>query len=404
MRTYSYRGFDASGAGRTGLIEARDAKEARERLATRGVLPQDVVPAEERRGRMGMPRVDRLRIPARVAFYRELGVLLGAGLPLVHAVEILMESPELGIPVARLATVRDRIREGSSLMLALAAVVPDLKAYEQAILDVGERTGSLDTVLERLAQFLEEQERLREKIVSALIYPLIILVFALVVAVGLLGFVVPAAASVITEQAGMTMPLLTRGMMAAGRVLKVLLPLVMLAGFGGWIGWRRRWAHDPEWRIRVDQRLFRLPLVGRGYRLAANLRFSRTLAILLQGGVGLVEALVLAGRATGSAWIAGAMEVQAETVKQGSSLADALRRIPPLASSLPAWVQAGEASGALERLLETAGNTYQHQWDRTVARTLGWLEPVLIIALGLFVLLVTLSVLLPIMSLNQMLG
>ena len=156
-------------------------------------------------------------------------------------------------------------------------------------------------------------------------------------------------------------------------------------------------------RCALDRFYFRLPLIGRGYAIVANLRCVRTLAIMLKGGVGLVDALPLAGRSTGSAWVASLMEREADAVRHGSSLADAIRRVPPLAVSLPAWIQAGEASGALEKLLETAGDAFQHQWNRFATRTLSWLEPALIFLIGLFVLLVTLSVLLPIVSMNKML-
>jgi general secretion pathway protein F len=118
----------------------------------------------------------------------------------------------------------------------------------------------------------------------------------------------------------------------------------------------------------------------------------------------MVEALALAGRATGSAWVGRLAEEESKAVRHGSSLADAIRRIPPLAAALPAWIQAGEASGSLEKLLETAGTAMQQRWNRFVTRTLSWLEPVLIFSVGAFVLLVVLSVLLPIVSLNKLIG
>ena len=406
MRTFAYKGFDSAGAVRRGLIEAQDLKEAREKLMARGVLPQQVSPSESVAGaRLSARRGISFKAESRVAFYRELGVLLGAGLPLVAAMEILMESPELGVSPSLLAGVRDRIREGASLAVALSTMAPYIKPYEKAILEVGEKSGNLEAMLERLALFLEEQEHLREKIVSAMIYPAIILAFAIVVAVVLLGFVVPAAASVISEQSDkLQLPLLTRFMMMLGRVLLFGVPVALLAGLFGRSYLKQRMATEPALRYRLDQWLFQMPLVGRGYVIAVNLRCARTLSILLQGGVGLVDAMALAGRSTGSVWVAHLMEAEAESIRHGSSLADAMRRIPPLARSLPAWIQAGEASGALERLLDTAGNAYQHQWNRYVSRTLSWLEPILILAIGIFVLLVTLSVLLPIISLNQTLG
>jgi general secretion pathway protein F len=406
MRTFAYKGFDSAGAVRRGLIEAQDLKEAREKLMARGILPGQVLPSESADGALLSSRSGiSFKAESRVAFYRELGVLLGAGLTLVAAMEILMESPELGVSPTLLAGVRDRIREGASLATALSAMAPYIKPYEKAIMEVGEKSGNLEAMLERLALFLEEQEHLREKIISALIYPAIILGFAVVVAVVLLGFVVPAAASVISEQSDkIQLPLLTRIMMLLGRVLLFGLPVALLVGLFGRSYLKQRLASDPVLRYRVDQWFFQSPLVGRGYTIVANLRCARTLSILLQGGVGLVDALALAGRSTGSVWVAHLMEAEADSIRHGSSLADAIRRVPPLSRSLPAWIQAGEASGALERLLDTAGNAYQHQWNRYVSRTLSWLEPILILAIGLFVLLVTLSVLLPIISLNQMLG
>jgi general secretion pathway protein F len=400
VKTFAYRAYDRGGAARRGLIEAQDLKDARERLTARGLLPERVEPAEGG----ATSRDPVFGVETRVAFYRELGVLLGAGLPLTHTLEILMETPELGLSPRLLAEVRDRVREGASLASALGASAPRVKPFERAILEVGERSGSLEPMLDRLASFLEEQQRLHERIVSSLAYPAIILVFALVVAVVMLGFVVPSAAAVLMEQERIELPALTRFMMGVGRFLRVAAPAGLLAGWGGWLWLRRRLAADAGLRERLDTAWFRLPLIGRGYRIVVNLRCARTLAILLKGGVGLVEALPLAGRATGSAWVSRLMAAETDAVRHGSTLADAMRRIPPLAASLPAWIQAGEASGALERLLDTAGNAYQHQWNRFVTRAMGWLEPALIVLIGAFVLLVTLSVLLPVISLNRLLG
>lgn len=405
MRTFSYKGYDSTGAVRRGLIEALDLKEARDRLMTRGILPETVEAAGRESADLRPWRLSQtFNVEARVAFYQELGVLLTAGLPLVNALEILMESPELGVSAALLARVRDQVKEGSSLAAALSQAAPEVQAFEKAILEVGERSGGLDGMLERLAQFLDEQKQLRERIISALIYPSIIMVFALLVAVVMLGFVVPSAAAVLAEHSKEPLPVLTRYMMLAGRILLWALPVAVLAGMTGWASLRKRIARDPVFHAGLDRFCFRLPLVGRGYRLVVNLRCARTLAILLKGGVGLVDALPLAGRSTGSVWIAALMEKEADAVRHGASLADAVRRVPPLAVSLPAWIQAGEASGALEKLLNTAGDAFQHQWNRFAARTLSWLEPALILLIGLFVLLVTLSVLLPIISMNRMLG
>jgi len=134
------------------------------------------------------------------------------------------------------------------------------------------------------------------------------------------------------------------------------------------------------------------------------LRFSRTLSMLLTGGIPLIDGLILAGRATGSPWLSRIVEREAETVRHGSSLSDAVRRIPRLSQSLPGWISVGEAGGGLERLLANAGERYENNWNRYVSRWLSLLEPVLILVIGGFVLLVTLSVLLPVLSLSRSLG
>lgn len=404
MRTFAYHGYDAAGAMRRGLIEAGDLKEAREKLAARGVLPETVAPAGSA-SRGATPAGDRrLTTETRVAFYRELGVLTGAGLPLVQALEILMESPELGVAPELLASVRDRVREGSGLAAALGVVTDQVRPFERAILEVGEKSGALDAILERLAGFLEEQQRLRERVVSALLYPAIVLGFALVVAIVMLGFVVPWAADAISREVSITLPRLTRIMIAAGRALVWGVPILALVMAAVIVWVRRRMGTEIAFRRALERQAFRFPLLGRGWSLVVNLRCARTLSILLKGGVPVVDALSLAGRATGSEWVAAELEREAGSVRHGSSLADALRRTPVLAASLPAWIQAGEASGSLEKMLDTAGDAYQHQWNRFVARTLSWLEPALIALVGVFVFVVVLSVLLPIITLNRSIG
>ena len=332
--------------------------------------------------------------------YRELSVLLGAGLTLVRALDVLIDSPETGEPGLLLAGVRDRVREGAGLAAARSDASPSVSAFERAIVEAAEQSATVDVMLERLAEFLEEQEKLRERVQSALIYPSIVFTLGVCVAIVMLGLLLPRARDILVG-GDAQLPALTAFMIALGRgVMRVGLPLAALAVVMGF-ALRRRIAVDTSAREWWGQQTFRLPVLGRGYRLLVNMRFARTLSILLDGGVPLIQAVALAGRATGNAWVARLAGEAAEAVRHGSSLSEAVRRVPPLAESLPAWIQTGEASGGLAKLLENAGVRYQHHWDRYVTRCLGVLEPVLILLIGGFVLLVTLSVLLPVMSLTQ---
>lgn len=403
MKTFEYRGYDSAGRPRHGIVEAQDLKAAREALAAGGVLPERVTPvgggeAQTFRRRTGLPAA------VRAMLYHELGVLLESGMPLLQALGVLAGSPELESARLALGNVRDMVREGASLADALARAWPALPAFEPAIVAVGEKSGSLAICLQKLAAFVEEQQRIREKVQAALIYPSIILSFAVIVAIVMLGFVIPSASRILTETARVPVPLLTRIMTGVGAVFLWAIGPAILLAFGAREFLRRRIARDPAFEGRFDRRLFGLPVVGRGYMLLVNLRFARTLAILLDGGVAIVDGMSLAARACGSPWVAQCVAEETERVRHGSTLADAIRRVPPLADVLPGWIQSGEASGALARLLDMAAGSFQHRWEKYIARLLGLLEPALILCIGVFVLLVVLSVLLPVLAMSHALG
>ena len=400
MKTFAYRGYESSGRAAQGLIEALDLKEAREKLQARGVLPESVTPAED--SRAGQRRA-AFNLDQRAMCFHELASLLQSGLPLVQALDILIQSPELGPNVLRLAGVRDRIREGQGLARALAENSSEVTAFERAVIEVGERVGTLPQVMQRLASFLEEQKKLRERILTALLYPAVVLTLALLVATVLLGFLLPWVSKMM-QDAGIPLSGLTKTMLVLRAWLGPLLLAAVATGVLLWLRFRRRVAESDEARQRLDQRLLRWPLVGRGYAALINLRFARTLAMLLRGGVPLVEAFAIAGRASGSAWVTATTAAGAERVKHGMSLAAALRTIEPLNLSLPAWVQAGEAGGNLDALLDHAADRFQQQWERLMARSMALIEPALIIIVGLFVLLIALAILLPILTMNQTLG
>lgn len=394
MNTFEYKGFDGNGHVCKGLVEALSIKDAREKLAGDGVLAERV----SLTGR-------RLRFPAgaRAVLYHELSALLAAGFTLIRALEMLIQSPEMRDSRIVLAGIRDRVREGGSLADALSEATGSLTAFEHAIIQAAEQSATVELILERLALFLDQQEELKGRIQGALIYPSIVLTVGICVAVLMLGFLIPRARDILST-VNVSLPALTRFMIGLGEaVLKWGVPFVAVAVFV-FFYLRYRLSHDADFRTNWNRRLFRVPLLGRGYTILVSLRFSRTLSILLRGGVSLIEGLVLAGRATGSAWVGQLAESEAESVRHGSSLSDAVRRIPPLSASLSGWIQVGEASGGLERLLDNVGDRCQAHWDRFISRSLSFLEPLLILVIGGFVLLVTLAVLLPVLSLSQGLG
>ncbi len=398
MKTFEYRGYDTAGRRSRGLVEADGLKDARERLAARGILPERIETTSAGGGGTGRWG----RAGERAAIYRELASLLHAGLPVTQSLDILIESPELATLRPVLAGIRDRVREGVSPADAFDGAGA-LTPFETAVLQAGQRAGALDDSMKRLAGFLEEQDRIRSRVRSALIYPAFVGVIAIGLSILMLGFMLPAFAKIF-EEARIPLPALTRFVLGSGRMAGTIgLPLLALAAAAFWIG-RRRLRGSATARARVERALARLPVVSRAWTALAGMRFARTLALLLRGGVPLLESIRMAGRSTGSAWVEIEIEREAETVRHGGRLADAIRRVEPLQTTLPAWVQAGEAGGDLSGMLELAAGRCEEVWDRTLTRAMALLEPMLILVLGALVFVLALAILLPILGMNQGMG
>lgn len=399
MTTFEYQGYDSSGHAQGGLIEATDLKDARKRLAARGILPETLHAA----GGTGAPRQNRSSIfttEIRTMFYRELSALLGAGVALVPALEVILQAPELDRARARLAAVRDRVREGRALSAAMVEGSREVTPFEQAVMEVGERSGGMNEALERLAAFLEEEGRLREKLITALIYPCIVIALAVVIGGLVLVFMLPMVQRLFNET-HLQLPMLTRLMLAGGRALGIAFLLLAAGGVAGGAWLKARLQANGALRIRLDRRLFSIPVVGGGWRDLASLRFVRVLGLLLERGVGLMESVPMAGRASGSAWLADCALRETDQMGQGKPLAEVIRGIRPLHPSLAAWVQAGEAGGNLTGLLDNAAQRFQQSWDRLATRGVLVLEIGMTLVVGLFVTLIALAVLLPILQMNK---
>ena len=400
MKTYEYKGFDHAGHATHGLIEALSPKDAREKLAHQGILPKKVAPAGVKSGRFSWFKKDRFGPSTRALFYREMCHLTRAGLPLAEALQILIQSPEMGENRPLLAGIRDDLHEGSTLAEALVAQSSAVGSFEESIIEAGERSGALAEIFERLAVFLEEEQMLREKLTTLMIYPAFLMIISFMVGIVIFGVLLPSFSTLLTE-ANIPFPPITQWTLNLGEVMSALaLPAVLVAGLLIVLA-RGYLKQHEEARLKLDRLYFRLPLIGHAYTALVNLRFSRTFALLLEGGVSLIASMKLSGRASGSLWVTQRVEEESDAVRQGESLADALTRVEPLSGSLPGWVRAGEAGGKLPELLENAGNRFQQQWDRTLSRCLTVIEPALILIVGGFVLLLALAIIMPVMSLNQ---
>jgi general secretion pathway protein F len=394
LKTYEYSGFTTEGKSAKGLIEADGLKEAREKLVSTGILAEKVAVSD---------RTVRMDTGTRAAIYRELSELLAAGLPVDKALEIMMRASESNTRGVFLARVRDGVREGGALSSAFASVGNNIGRFEQAMIEAAEKSSALELMLTRLADFLEEREELQDKIQAALIYPMMILTIGTCAAILMLGVLIPKTVEALGSET-VKLPKITLLVMAFGSFISRWGWLLFTALGSGvaYLVWRIR--KDEDFAVKWDRFLFRLPVFGKGYRIVVCQRFTKTMAILLEGGVSIIDAMILSGRATGSRWIAGLCAEQAEEVRHGVKLSEAIKMIPVLSESIAEWVAVGETTGGLERMTARAGDRYSRMWDSYMAKALGILEPVILIIVGGFVLLITLSVLMPVISMSRMIG
>jgi len=397
VRTFFYEAYDRSGVRRTGWMEAEDARAARLQLAREGFLAESLQEA----GAMATRR-RALGDEARGILYRELAALLHAGTPLVAALQALMGMAEFARGRAALAAARDRLREGAGLAEALAESGVGLDSFERAALEAGARAGRLEESLENLADWLLSRHALRARIIHALTYPAVILLFALGAATLMLGAVLPATLRAI-ERSGVPVqwPRITRVMLALREAGLWMLPTLVLLGAGVAVGWRLAGARRRRMVVTMDRIRFRMPLLGRGATLLTAIRFASTFGMALRGGVAAEEAILLAGRACGSPWVADRTEEEGERIRHGESLPEAVGRIPPLAGPLASWVETGANSGRLPEMMEHAARRLQGQWERYLLRLLGLLEPALLVLVGLFVFAVALAIILPLVQMNR---
>jgi general secretion pathway protein F len=402
MPVYAYKGVASGGRAARGFVDAENPRAARARLRRDGIFPTEVsedvgqattiqTRAASTR-RVGVRRISALDLALAT---RQLATLVGAGIPLVSALGALSDQVESPRLKAALGGVRDRVNEGASLAEALAESGPFSPLYVSMV-RAGEAGGALETVLERLADYLESQERLRSKVISILAYPLAMFAFAGVVAVILVTVVLPQITQLLTSL-NRELPLLTRLITGASQVARDWWWAFGLAALGAGFA-LRFWLRTERGRERWDALRLRLPVFGRVTRQIAIARFSRTLGTLLAGGIPITRALEISKHVTANVVIGQSIDAATESVTGGSSLAGPLRQsghFPPLVTHM---IEVGEQSGELEAMLAKVADTYDAQVETTVQRLTALLEPLLILVMVGLVVMIILSVLQPLLE------
>lgn len=413
MAAFDYVALDASGREQRGVLEGDSPRQIRQLLRERGLLPVSVeVLAGDEGGQIaqarGRPatserftwRRERVSAGDVALLTRQLATLVRAALPLEEALLAVAQQSEKPAVQRVVTAVRARVVEGRPLAEALGEFPKVFPEIYRATVTAGEQSGRLDTVLERLADYTESRDQLRQRILGALLYPIVLTVMCIAIIAGLLTYVVPKVVEVF-ESGKTALPLLTRMLLAVSDFLRDVGPWLLLATvLGGFVF--LRWIRAPAARRKVDALLLRLPLSGRLVRGFNTARFTRTFSILTGSAVPVLEALRIAGGVIGNLPMREAVAAAAERVREGAPIGRSLavgKLFPPMTVHL---ISSGESSGRLEEMLERAASNQERELDGLLTALVGLLGPLLIVGMGLFVLLIVFAMLMPIFEMNTL--
>ena len=411
MPVYAYKGVNQAGKADKGTVSADSARSARAQMRANGIFLTEI--AETDAGASTTPKSGGsrfnvefnlpMRIPPmeRSMATRQLSTLVSAGVPLVEALNALVEQTEHRGLKGVFAHVRDKVNEGSSLADALVTTGKFDNLYVSMV-RAGEASGALEAVLDRIADYLEDQVRLNNRVLSILTYPLFMLLFAVVVVGVMVTLVLPQITELLLAQ-DLELPWYTVMVIGSSDFLRGYWWLLILVGIALGYGYRAV-ARTEGGRSTLDHFWLRFPVIGRVIRFLAIARFTRTLGSLLASSVNIVEALNIARHVSNNAVFEAAADTARESILEGSPLAVPLKacgQFPPMVTTM---VEVGERSGDLEGMLIKVADTYEEQVETSVSRLTSLMEPILILVMVGIVGIIIMAVLMPMLQLTENVG
>jgi len=416
MPMYAFKGVGASGKAVSGVRDAESPKVLRQVLRKDGVhvmsfeLSRGGKLAKERNAQKGglsrdvdlggiIGGVKKVEI---AAFTRQMATLIKAGIPLADSLGALVDQIQnvrLKTPVSE---VRSAVNEGSSFADALAKHPKLFDELFISMVRAGEIAGNLDEVLTRLADFLEGSQKLKSKVQSAMIYPLVMVGVGSIIMAVLMVKVIPNITQMFKQQ-GKTLPINTRMLIASSDFFRNWW-WGLIIGLVGALFWFVSWTRSKEGRHTWDAFTLRLPVVGELSRTINVSRFARTLGTMLQAGVPMLRALDTAKQIVGNVLIQQAVEDAKRAVTEGESLAQTLKKSGQFPATMIHMVAVGEKAGQLEQMLERVAITYESEVDTKLSRLTALLEPMMLVIMGGAVAFIVFSILQPIMDLGQLSG
>jgi len=406
MSVFEYVALDDKGHQRKGFIDAPGVAAARQKLREENVYPVEINQAENRKetALSGALKFNIWqRVPANDVsiFTRQLSTLLGAGMPLVPSLSILMKQANNPLLKKSLAQIREQVNEGKSLTESMSNFPQIFPPFYLNMVRAGEASGTINLVLERLADFSENQQTLMNKIRSALAYPLIMLFMGSAVLFLLMTFVVPKITGIFSDM-HQTLPVITIIMITISNFLKSFWWLILILLAAAIAAFKYMTTGTEAGKRMWDNAKLKIPVWGQVNRKIAIARFSRTLATLLQSGVPLLAAMEIVRNVVNNILIGEAIRKAGKDVEEGKGLSGPLTQsgiFPPLVTEM---IAVGEQSGSLENMLNRIATAYETEAQADIMVMTSLLEPAMIIVMALLVAFIVFSILLPIFEMNQL--
>jgi len=404
MGAFEYTAVDPRGKEQKGVIEGDTPRRVRQSLRERDLLPLSVTEIAEKESTRQKSFTIRRTLSANdlALITRQIATLVHSGLPVEEALVAVGEQADVPRVKSIILGVRAKVMEGHTLADGLAEFPKAFPELYRATVSAGEQSGHLDQVLERLADYTESRQELQQTVLKAMIYPIVLSVLAILIVSGLLVYVVPKVTAVFANQ-GQELPGLTVAVIAVSDFVSnyglYCVGLIAVVVWG-----TTRLLKKPAARRKYDALLLRIPLVGRLIRGFNTARFTSTFSILTGSGVPVLESLNISGQVITNLPMRDAVAEAAGRIREGAAIGKSLATggyFPPMCIHL---ISSGEASGQLEAMLGRAASNQERELNGLIAILLGLLEPAMIVAMGIVVMIIVLAILMPIFELNQLVG
>ncbi len=400
MLKYRYKAINNSGNIQTGVIEAGDRSNAEDMLRDKGYYPQEVSILVEKEKRGEIELSPKIKLQDLAIFCNQFAVVIKAGVSILHSLEILSEQTESKKLKLVLKDVYEKIQKGTSVSAAFREHSKRFPEMFLSMLEAGEASGTMDSSLERMGSSLTKQYKLSQKVKSAMIYPMVLLVIAVLVVIFLLIAVVPTFSGMYASS-GQELPALTQMMLGLGNFMSKNILLILL-GILTLIVVIRVMLRTESVRYSLDRLKLRIPVVGKLLLKIVTARYTLNMSTLLSSGLSLTQALEITSRSVGNDYVSKGVHSLINEVRSGKGLTEPLRDLHIFSPMVIQMTELGEEAGTLDELLSQTSDFYESEADSATTRLTALLEPVIIVLMGGMVLTIVLSILLPMFGMYSM--